>query len=126
MALTNRLNTSALAFWTYALSIALLPIGLGGDRPVSFGLAQVGLSITCVFLVLSPNVWKEANFIERMRWTLALLGFVLLWAIFQTQPFVPASWQHRFGGKQHRHYIARSMVAFRLRRKPVSRAFRAS
>jgi O-antigen ligase len=94
MAFTNRLNYAACAFWTFTLSIALLPIGLGGDRPVSFGLAQVGLSITCVFLVLSPHVWKEANFIERMRWTLALLGFVLLWAIFQTQPFVPASWQH--------------------------------
>ena len=94
MAAANRVNYSDFAFWTFALSIALLPIGLGGDRPFSFGLGQAGLAMSCLFLVMSPEIWREANFFGRMRWTLALLGIVLLWAIFQAQPFVPSSWQH--------------------------------
>jgi len=94
MAYSNRLTLSSLAFWSFALSVALLPIGLGGDRPIPLGLAQAGLALSCICLALSPNLWHKLRFFTRLRWALSLLGIVLLWAFIQTQTFIPISWVH--------------------------------
>src|ERR1700733_6506927 len=94
MARSDRLNFSDYAFWVSALRVALLPIGLGGNRPIPFGLAQAGMAISCLFLALSPNVWKDVHFFPRLRWALVILGIVLAWAFFQAQPFVPKGWMH--------------------------------
>ena len=94
MAGTNRANFSSIAFWCFALSVALLPIGLGGDRPIPLGFAQAGLSVSCLFLVLDSNSWKKLYFSTRIRCALGLLAIVLVWAVIQTQPFVPQEWAH--------------------------------
>ncbi|MDX2028943.1 MAG: O-antigen ligase family protein [Alphaproteobacteria bacterium] len=94
MAHTNRLNFTDYAFWCFALSVALLPIGLGGNRPIPMGLAQAGLAASCLLLLSSPGVWSQVHFFPRIRWALGLFGVVLLWAFFQTMPFVPGSWVH--------------------------------
>ncbi len=96
MADTNRLNINAstLAFWFFALSIALLPVGLGGNRPVPFGLAAAGLGASAFFLLRDASCWRGLVFFPRLRVALALLGLVLAWAGMQISPFVPSAWEH--------------------------------
>jgi O-antigen ligase len=94
MARTNGIKLSQLAFWTFTLSVALLPIGLGGDRVVPLGLAQLGLSLSCLLLVADHDVLKFVKFPKPLRASLGLFLFVMLWCIFQVQPFIPAGWTH--------------------------------
>jgi len=90
----NRINYSDCAFWSFALTVALLPVGLGGDRPIPVGLAQAGLSLSLLFMILSPDIWQNTHFFTRLRWALGLVAVVLTWTLFQAQPLVPASWMH--------------------------------
>jgi O-antigen ligase len=94
MAALKQSDFSSYAFWCFTLSIALLPIGLGGDRPFPLGLAQAGLSLSCLFLYLSPKCWHQLYFGKRLHYALGMLAVVCLWALIQTQPFVPENWAH--------------------------------
>ncbi|HUY67880.1 MAG TPA: hypothetical protein VMV79_01090, partial [Alphaproteobacteria bacterium] len=94
MAAANRINHAAVAFWCFAMSVAWLPIGLGGDRPVPLGLAQAGLALSCLFLFLEPKNLSRTPFFPRLRWALGLLAAVAVWAWLQTQSFMPAAWVH--------------------------------
>lgn len=94
MAASHRVDYSSHAFWCFALSVVLLPIGLGGDRPIPIGFAQFGLSLSCMFLAVNPDAWKKIYFPMRLRVAAGLLTVVIAWAIIQTQSFVPAGWAH--------------------------------
>ncbi|MDR3450382.1 MAG: O-antigen ligase family protein [Alphaproteobacteria bacterium] len=89
-----RIDLPRAAFWLFAASIVLLPIGLGGDRPFSLGLGQCGLALSCALLAADKDIWRETVFFTRIRWALGLLGIVLVWAFVQTLGFVPVSWMH--------------------------------
>lgn len=84
---------SSYAFWCFTLSVALLPIGLGGDRPFSLGFAQLGISLACLFMFLDAGL-KKIYFSRRMHIAMGLLAIVILWALIQTFPIVPEAWQH--------------------------------
>jgi O-antigen ligase len=94
MADSNKLDFSAYAFWSFALSIALLPIGLGGDRPIPFGIAQAGLAISCVCLAFSSTTLQSVPVFPRLFWSAGLMLCALAWAVFQTQPLLPPGWAH--------------------------------
>jgi O-antigen ligase len=94
MAASNRIDFSPYAFWSFTLSIVLLPIGLGGDRPIPLGLAQAGLAFSSIFIALSPALLRTLPFFARLRWAFALLAAVFAWALIQTQAIVPESWAH--------------------------------
>jgi O-antigen ligase len=91
---SNRLTPVTLSFWLLALSVALLPIGLGGNRPIPFGLAQLGLAASGFLLLLDKRIWKETFFSRRIRLSLVLFFAVFTWAWLQTQSFMPAGWAH--------------------------------
>ncbi len=84
----------SLSFWAFTLSVCLLPVGLGGNRPVPFGLAQLGLGLSCIFLLLGHRTWSGTRIHRRLRWALATFVAVIVWAFLQTFPYVPASWIH--------------------------------
>ncbi len=88
----KRLTFSDCAFWIFALSIALAPVGFGGNRPLPFGLVQAGLALSCIFLLFDRVAMAAPRFFARIGWAFALFGLVILWAWFQTMPFAPASW----------------------------------
>jgi O-antigen ligase len=91
MAVANRVNYSAIAFWCFALSVAWLPIGFGGDRPIPMGLAQVGLAFSCLFLVVDPETRiLQIKYFQRLRWALGMLAAVVIWGWLQTRTFMPA------------------------------------
>lgn len=90
----GRLNFSAAAFWSFALSFVLLPVGLGGDRPIPLGLAQVGLAFSGICLVLSPSLIDNVPIYKRLRFSAYCLGAALLWAVVQILPIVPTGWTH--------------------------------
>ncbi|HEU0117048.1 MAG TPA: O-antigen ligase family protein [Alphaproteobacteria bacterium] len=91
---TRDINYSAIAFWSFTLSVVLLPIGLGGDRVVPLGLAQAGLAVSALCLMQSPQLLKSTPFFPRLRWALGLLAAVLVWCLVQTLSFVPMNWMH--------------------------------
>ena len=88
----KRLTFSDCAFWVFAVSIALAPVGFGGNRPLPFGLVQTGLALSCIFLLFDRTAMAAPRFFARIGWAFALFGLVILWAWYQTMPFVPASW----------------------------------
>lgn len=90
----EELDPVAAAFWCFALAVALLPIGLGGNRPIPLGIAQMGLAISGLFLFLEQGFWRGFCLFTRLRWALGLFGAVLIWAFLQTQGFMPAGWDH--------------------------------
>ncbi len=94
MARANWLNPTACAFWCLVIATTILPIGLGGNRPIPLGLAQAGLALCSFFLVTSRNVWAEFRLFSRLRWAIFLFCVVALWAYFQTQPYAPIGWTH--------------------------------
>jgi hypothetical protein len=83
-----------IAFWAFAFSVALLPVGLGGNRPIPMGLAQIGLTISCLFILRGQKVWHGVWLRERILWAMMLIFSVLVWALMQALPFVPADWAH--------------------------------
>lgn len=94
MAFTDRLNVEKLSFWLFLASALLLPVGLGGNRPLPFGLAEGGFAAS--FLLL---FYKNANLInlampKRIVWAVGLFGVVLLWAFIQTMGPVPENLAH--------------------------------
>jgi len=94
MAFANRLKTADWPFWCFALAVISLPVGLGGNRPLPFGLAQAALALGCIALVLSRRRWPPPLLFTRLTWGLGLFAVVVFWAWLQTQSFVPASWLH--------------------------------
>jgi O-antigen ligase len=94
MADTNRLTSSSAAFWCFALAVALLPFGLGGNRPLPFGLAQAMLSAAACILVLRKEMLSEIYLFSRLRVALGLLCAVGVWAFLQTTSLFPAAWDH--------------------------------
>jgi O-antigen ligase len=94
MADSNRLTPVTISFWLLALSVALLPIGLGGNRPIPFGIAQLALAASGLLLLADKRVWKETAFFRRLRVALALFFAVFVWAWLQTQSFMPTGWAH--------------------------------
>lgn len=87
-------SLAKLSFWFFALTVVLLPIGLGGNRPFPLGLAQAGLAISFFFLIFSASAPQGYTIPLRVVYALCLFCIVMLWAFIQTQPFVPLSWTH--------------------------------
>lgn len=83
-------------FWLFALSVALLPIGLGGNRPIPLGLAQFGLAASFLVCFSNKDIFEGIQFPKRMLWAVGLLLIAVFWAFIQTQGFVPASWANPF------------------------------
>lgn len=94
MASANRLTITDCAFWLFVAAVALLPVGLGGNRPLPLGLAQAALALSCLGLILGRKEWPPPYLFTRLRWALGLFAIVVFWAWVQTQYFVPASWMH--------------------------------
>ncbi|MER2520312.1 MAG: O-antigen ligase family protein [Bdellovibrionales bacterium] len=82
------------AFWLYTFGIILSPVGLGGNRPIAFGLAQLALAASCVLLAKERDFWRNIRFFKRLRVAMALFALVICWAFIQTLPVVPESWTH--------------------------------
>lgn len=82
------------AFGCFLLSVTLLPLGFGGNRPFPIGLAQCGLAISALVLVFEKHIIATAFWPQRIKITFILFGMVFLWAFLQTQSFMPASWHH--------------------------------
>ncbi len=94
MARSNRLNLINWAFWSMAISVTLLPIGLGGDRPIPLGIAQMSLAFSCLFLAAHHEVWGHLRFFTRVQWALGFFVVIVLWTFFQTLPIAPPNWAH--------------------------------
>ena len=94
MASANRITIASIAFWSFALSVAMLPIGLGGNRPIPLGITQACLAFSCVFLAFNYNTLRRVPIFVRLRWAAGLMAALLLWALFQTLPYVPQNWTH--------------------------------
>lgn len=96
----QRLETASkrqiIAYWLFAFCVALLPVGLGGNRPIPVGLAEMALASCFAILAMQPDVFSDLKFPQRLRWALGLLGFAVIWAFIQTLPFVPANWTNPF------------------------------
>jgi O-antigen ligase len=82
------------AFWCFAASVILLPLGLGGNRPIPLGLTQIGLAISALCLWLGRADLPPLMLPKRIVIALMLCGMTLLWAALQMQPFVPDGWVH--------------------------------
>lgn len=82
------------AFWLFVGAVALLPIGFGGNRPFSFGLAQAALAASCGCLFLARDFWQPPRLFRRLVWALGLFAVVIVWAWLQTQSFIPAAMMH--------------------------------
>ncbi|MBV8549261.1 MAG: O-antigen ligase family protein [Alphaproteobacteria bacterium] len=100
----------AIAFWSLTLSVCLLPIGLGGDRPIPVGLFQFGLALCACCLALSPQTEERLAFFAPLRAATTLITIALFWGVIQILPIVPASWTHPMwqeaGQALHRHLPA--------------------
>jgi O-antigen ligase len=83
-----------LSMWVFILTVVLLPLGLGGNRPIPFALAQIGLAASAVLLLLSQTAADGFRLPMRLRVALGLLGAVVVWGFLQTTGFVPSSWAH--------------------------------
>ncbi|MBI3419547.1 MAG: O-antigen ligase family protein [Proteobacteria bacterium] len=97
MVFANRLSTLNIvnaAFWALALAVVLLPVGLGGNRPLPLGLAQAALALSATGLLLNQEYWQGLKWPPRVLWALGLFAGVFAWAWLQTQPFLPAAWSH--------------------------------
>lgn len=94
MAVADRLKLPDLAFWCFLLSVSLLPIGLGGNRPLPVGLAQAGFALSCFLMLLGSDGWRRLQFPPRLRWSLGLFAVAVIWAFLQTLPVLPGSWAH--------------------------------
>lgn len=93
------MKTEKAAFYLFLASITLLPIGLGGNRSLPFGLAQAvfGLSFLLVAIGGFDHI-KALFWPTRLRIALFLFACVLLWAFAQTlellyNPFSHFIWQ---------------------------------
>ncbi len=75
----------------FAVVIALLPIGLGGNRPLPLGFAQAWLAISFLLCAAAPIA---VEWPKRVRIALGFCAVVIFWAFLQTQSFLPESWAH--------------------------------
>lgn len=82
------------AFWLYALGVILSPIGLGGNRPIAFGLIQLALGASCVLLAREREFWRSIRIFKRLRAAMILFAAVVVWAFIQAMPIVPSEWAH--------------------------------
>jgi O-antigen ligase len=90
---TNQhLKLNDIAFWLFATCVALLPVALGGNRPIPFGIAELLLAGSLVFLGCDKTTFQQLVFPRRIVVAMALMGGVALWAFIQTAPIVPQSW----------------------------------
>lgn len=87
------------AFWLYTFGVILSPIGLGGNRPIAFGLTQLALAASCALVAKERDFWRNIRFFKRLRVAMALFGLVIVWAFIQTLPIVPGSWAHPLWGE---------------------------
>src|SRR5262249_53990849 len=62
--------------------------------PIPLGLAQAGLAISGLCLAINPALIDTTPIHKRLRVAGYLLLAVLIWAIVQTLPIVPARWTH--------------------------------
>lgn len=85
---------SNIAFACYMLCITLLPIGFGGNRDVPFGIAQIGLALSAVLLVIEQAVLKGCFWPKRIIWAFGLFAIAIIWGFLQTQSFMPSDWHH--------------------------------
>ncbi|MGE3623591.1 MAG: O-antigen ligase family protein [Bdellovibrionales bacterium] len=95
MAFADKMKMTNWAFGFFVLSVMLLPIGFGGNRPLPFGLAQAGLAVSCLCLILGfGRSWQPPKLFPRLQLALILFSIVIVWAWLQTQPFLPKDWAH--------------------------------
>lgn len=92
MVLTHRLNRHTIIFWALALPLLLLPIGLGGNRAIPFGLMQIGLGIFFAGFAFTEHTY--IHWPKRLKVALVLFAAVLLWGFVQTLSITPTAWHH--------------------------------
>lgn len=93
MGVANK-SLDKIAFLLFAFAVALLPLGLGGNRPLPLGLFQIVLGASVILLLCDKNALQNLFWPRRIKIALAGLLLVLLWAVVQMLPIVPASWAH--------------------------------
>ncbi len=90
----KRPDTLTLSFWVFGLTVALLPIGFGGNRPIPFGIAQFGLAISYILLVMGHQSWDGIRLYRDLSIAIGLIALVMIWAFLQAFPAMPAGWVH--------------------------------
>lgn len=82
------------AFLLFIFAVAMLPLGLGGNRPLPFGLFQMAIAASAILVACDRKVLQSLFLPKRL--TFALCGFaaVGVWAVVQTLPLVPENWAH--------------------------------
>lgn len=82
------------AFLLFAFAVALLPLGLGGNRPLPLGLLQLALAASAVLALCSGDMLKNIFWPRRIKIALLGIGLVIIWVVIQILPIVPVNWAH--------------------------------
>lgn len=93
-ALSAWLKPEKLSFWLFALSITLLPVLLGGNRPRALALAELGLAASFFLYAFSAIPATPLPLPRRLVWALGFLTLAVVWALVQTLAITPSSWAH--------------------------------
>ncbi len=85
-------------FLAFTALLVLLPVPFGGNRPWAsdlFGvLCAVLLFATAFDLHRNPERWPDGAPMHPLRVSAVLLTGVVLWAVLQTQSWMPSAWHH--------------------------------
>jgi len=78
--------------------LVLLPVPFGSNRPWASDLfavlAALLLMATAFHVYRKPSLWPEGAPLRRLGLGVFFMALVVLWAVLQTQSWMPADWHH--------------------------------
>lgn len=82
-----------LAVFLFVGALLMLPLGLGGNRPLPLALCQTVMAGAFLIMACVPGQ-PSRPWPKRLKVALWLFLLTLLWAVFQGGPFSPVSWHN--------------------------------
>lgn len=83
-----------IATFFLAAGLLLLPLGMGGNRPVPLALCQMSLAFSFFIMAIAPHNVSMRPFPQRLRVAAGLFMGVVTWALLQAAPFLPEGVHH--------------------------------